>query len=667
MRLGNGKPVDEEVVSMLIMMLDRINELAKVFRKARDRYEDGQSSEFNIRLVGQAKKGKQYDLPTVDEIAGYHDQIPYNSTVESQVRRSFMTMREYYAYQIQTRLTDGMTITKGGRLFHQYIVDAYTTIEQERLRFIALNQKKLRADLYNNVYDAVESGEADAKRIGKRIILPSSFLAGPQYMVEKYHDAMAICRWFGNPDLFITFTSNPNWPELTEHLQTYTTEGSNTRPDLQSRVFKMKLDEMVADFSKGVFFLVPVAVVYTIEFQKRGLPHAHILLWLEGASKNPEPAVIDRFISVELPDKETDPEGFQLVEQHMLHGLCGLDRPYSPCMENGVCSKKFPRQFEENITIDKSGYVVYQRRNDESKCVFKGVSRLDNQHVVPHNLHLLKKYKAHINVEWCCKTSAVKYLFKYITKGVDKATFVIVRPRKSKQKQGSKKEEPEAVDEISEYLDCRYVSACEAVWRIFAFHIHYHKPAVISLQIHLRNQHRLLFDQKQCLESILSREDVEKTMLTEWMATNEKEKQSPNEGNNSEKKAFELTYVEFPKYYVWNTTKNWTRRKQGFTIGRIVHIHPSAGDLFYFRILLNIVKGATSFDDIKTVGGVIYGTYKEACYVRGLLDDDKEWHVVLKRHLNGQQVINYAIYLSRYCSIVKWLGHEIYGTKTGDT
>ncbi|XP_010451099.1 PREDICTED: uncharacterized protein LOC104733194 [Camelina sativa] len=700
---GKGKPVDEEIVGILVAMLDNINELAKVFRKARDRYEDGDCSEFNIKLVNQAKRGKQFDLPTTDEIAGlivgdfstatsgrdvilqfksselqrisdlhplymslqypllfpygdagYHEEIPYESSAESQVKRSYMTMREYYAYQIQTRLSEGMTIIKGGRLFHQYIVDAYTATEQERLRYIALNQKKLRADLYNNVYDAVERGETDAKRIGRRIILPSSFTAGPRYMVEKYHDAMAICRWFGNPDLFITFTANPNWPELTEHLQTYTTEGSNSRPDLQSRVFKKKLDEMLNDFNNGVFFPVPVAVVYTIEFQKRGLPHAHILLWLGGNMKNPEPAIIDSFISAELPDKEIDKEGFELVEQHMIHGPCGLDRPYSPCMENGICTKKYPRTFVDNTTIDKSGYVVYRRRNDDSKFVIKGLTRLDNRNVVPHNLNLLKKYMAHINVEWCCKTSAVKYLFKYITKGVDKATFVIVRPSKGKKKKGLNKEEAQPVDEISEYLDCRYVSACEAVWRIFAFHIHYHKPAVIRLHIHLQDQHRLLFDQLQRLESIISREDVEKTMLTEWMATNQREIDSPDVGYNSDIKAYDLTYMEFPKYYVWNTTKTWTRRKQGFAIGRIVHIHPSAGDLFYLRVLLNIVKGATCFDDIKTVAGVIYGSNKEACYIRGLLDDDKEWHDVLKevaQWASAYQIRYLFVTLLLYCEV----------------
>ena len=170
-----------------------------------------------------------------------------------------MTMREYYAHQIQTRPSEGMTIIKSGKLLHQYIVDTYTATEQERLRFLRLNQKQLRADLYTNVCDALDNGDTDAAHLGKKVILPSSFTAGPCYMSEKYQDAMAICRFYGNPHLFITFTANPNWVELKEHLDAYRGDSPNNRPDLECRVFKLKLNEMLSDFKKGVFFPKPVA------------------------------------------------------------------------------------------------------------------------------------------------------------------------------------------------------------------------------------------------------------------------------------------------------------------------------------------------------------------------------------------------------------------------
>uniref|UniRef100_A0A0D3DJU4 Helitron helicase-like domain-containing protein n=1 Tax=Brassica oleracea var. oleracea TaxID=109376 RepID=A0A0D3DJU4_BRAOL len=107
---------------------------------------------------------------------------------------------------------------QGGRVLHQYVVDFYTAIEEDRLRWARNNQDVLRAELYSNVLDAVSKGDTDAKIIGQRFILPPSFTGGPRYLVEKYHDALAICREYGNPNLFITMTANPNWREIKEHL-----------------------------------------------------------------------------------------------------------------------------------------------------------------------------------------------------------------------------------------------------------------------------------------------------------------------------------------------------------------------------------------------------------------------------------------------------------------
>ncbi|XP_033134461.1 uncharacterized protein LOC117127850 [Brassica rapa] len=526
---GKKTDLDESILRGLIKMLDENNELAKVFRMARDRYETGASEEYSIRILKNKERGRQFDLPQGDEIAGlivgdmsipnsdrdiivhprmdkpqrisylhpsymslqypllfpYGEQgyiektIPYSSEGYA-TKRSYVTMREYYAYQIHTRLTLPGTIVRSGRLFHQYIVDAYTAIEQERMTFYMLNQKKLRADLYNNVCDAILQGDASSKKMGKRIILPSSFTGGPRYMVENYRDAMAICRWYGNPDLFITITANPKWEEVTDHIREAGNENANDRPDIECRVFKMKLQELLKDFQDGVFFGPITAVVHTIEFQKRGLPHAHILLWLQETKQNPTAEDIDNFITSELPDKEADPEGFLLVEQLMMHGPCG-----PKCMNDNKCTKKFPRPYNDNTSINEAGYITYRRRYEETKFVMKGDAKLDNSYVVPHNLLLLKKYRAHINVEWCNRSSAIKYLFKYITKGVDMATMAIEKKRVGEQKT-EESESKEEINEIANYLECRYLSACEAAWRTFAFDIHERKPAVTRLPNILR-------------------------------------------------------------------------------------------------------------------------------------------------------------------------------------
>ena len=86
-----------------------------------------------------------------------------------------------------------------------------------------------------------------------------------------------------------------------------------------------------------------------------------------------------------------------------------------------------------------------------------------------------------------------------------------------------------------------------------------------------------------------------------------------------------LTYQEFPQHYVWNKqAKMWTRRKRGCSIGRMYFASPNLGERFYLRLLLTVVKGPISFENMRTVDGVIYESFKAACVARGLLEDDEE-------------------------------------------
>ena len=162
--------------------------------------------------------------------------------------------------------------------------------------------------------------------------------------------------------------------------------------------------------------------MYTIEFQKKGLLHAHLLLFLHPSSKYPTPDDIDKIIYAEIPSPETQPELYKLVGKHMLHGPCGLANENSPCMNKQKhCTKFFPKKFWDNTIVDHDGYPVYRRRDNTGHILKNGIA-LDNRHVVPHNKHLLMKYQAHINMEWCNQSSSIKYLFKYINKGYDRIT-----------------------------------------------------------------------------------------------------------------------------------------------------------------------------------------------------------------------------------------------------
>jgi len=127
-------------------------------------------------------------------------------------------MAEFYGYRLQHQDTYGIALLRGDRLRHQYIVDAYVAIEQSRLKYLRLNKKKLRADLYQGLQDAIVASDNSVAAIEQRIILPSSFTVGPRHMVQNYQDAMAICRWVGCLDAFVTFTCNPQWLEIKRAL-----------------------------------------------------------------------------------------------------------------------------------------------------------------------------------------------------------------------------------------------------------------------------------------------------------------------------------------------------------------------------------------------------------------------------------------------------------------
>ena len=352
--------------------------------------------------------------------------------------------------------------------------------------------------------------------------------------------------------------------------------------------------------------------MYVIEFQKRGLPHAHILLWLEGYAKCKTGAEIDDLISAEIPCQANDPDGYKVVTEYMLHGPCGKDAKSAPCNIEGKCSKHFPKAFYPETTIDGDGYPVYRRRDNKVNVV-KGKFTFNNRYVVPYNRYLLIKYQAHINVEWCNRSRAIKYLFKYLNKGPDRATIVIEENIK-KADTGVPTQIVE-VDEIKNFLNCRYLGPCEAVWRLFSFDINFNYPSVMKLNYHLPNQNAITLRDSENLPALLQKEGINITMFTEWF-----------ELNKREPPARELTYAEIPTMYVWHEkARIWKLRKLKKCIGRMFYSNPASGERYYLRMVLNVAKGPESFEHLMTVNKVTYRTFKEVCFAYGLLNDDKEW------------------------------------------
>ncbi|KNZ73733.1 hypothetical protein J132_10006, partial [Termitomyces sp. J132] len=145
---------------------------------------------------------------------GFHTNIHSHFGPENQQRAPKVTQTAYYAYRLQKRTLEvNAALLWSGRLFQQYVVDAWASSEQNKLNWVRHNQKKIRAEVYQGVVDAAARDEAVTPQ-SHRVILPSSHTGSERQMQQLFQDSMAICRHFGKPDLFLTMTANPKCQKL---------------------------------------------------------------------------------------------------------------------------------------------------------------------------------------------------------------------------------------------------------------------------------------------------------------------------------------------------------------------------------------------------------------------------------------------------------------------
>ncbi|MBW0498906.1 hypothetical protein O181_038621 [Austropuccinia psidii MF-1] len=192
---------------------------------------------------------------------------------------------------------------------------------------------------------------------GKRIILPSTFIGGTRSILQLYQDAMALVKLYGKPSLFITMTANPRWPEIKDCL--VSNQVPSDRPDIISRVFKMKLDTLIRDLTINKRLGTVKSYVYTIEFHKRGIPHAHIILILAKNSIPNKSSQINTLVCAEMPHPTQEKKLFELVTTTMLHSPCkeGLQ-----CWTRFGCKYGYPKSYIPEKLICKDAYPAYRRR-----------------------------------------------------------------------------------------------------------------------------------------------------------------------------------------------------------------------------------------------------------------------------------------------------------------
>ncbi|KAK9064972.1 hypothetical protein SSX86_016355 [Deinandra increscens subsp. villosa] len=307
------------------------------------------------------------------------------------------------------------------------------------------------------------------------------------------------------------------------------------------------------------------------------LPHCHTLLWVADPFRITAPEQVDEFISAEIPDQATDPELYRIITETMVHGPCGPAGLSASCMVDGKCSKHYPMKHEPVTRFDQKGHVYYKRRAN-GPTISKNDISIDNCYIVPYNKAL------------------------------------------SRSEAGSS-EEP-VIDEIRNFVDGRFICPHEAAWRILNYNIHCRHPAVQALAVHLEGKQNISFRDNNLLEQVLENPMAGKTTLTEWLRNNRYDPSGRH-----------LRYVDYLSEYKWVVDgKCWARRtsKKEPAIGRVVYIHPTGGELFYMRMLLNHQVGCRSFVNIRTIDGVVMPTYRVACEKLGLIGDDREWELAFQ-------------------------------------
>ncbi|KAL5158793.1 hypothetical protein HKD37_15G043187 [Glycine soja] len=295
--------LDEQIIIAIKDMLVHHNHYAQKFRMARNKLHSTAVPDLKMKLISQRQTdGRLYNLPTTTEVAalivsdehladkrdiilekqsgllkrihelhpaylplqypllypkgedGYRLNIPHKDHANIHTaKRKQVTLREYFCYRLQSRTNEAHTILHSRRLFQQWIVDGYCMIESQKLNYVRQHQQQLRVDKYINLTGSNDHPETLGRDGGKRIILPSSFVGSQRYMEQLYFDGMVICGHLGFPDLFLTMTCNPTWLDIQRKVAQSNLTPNNC-PDIITRVFKIKLNQLMNDLKHGNIF-----------------------------------------------------------------------------------------------------------------------------------------------------------------------------------------------------------------------------------------------------------------------------------------------------------------------------------------------------------------------------------------------------------------------------
>jgi hypothetical protein len=491
--------------------------------------------------------------------------------------------REHFVHHMAT-LREEFVCAVSGRLINlniKYLAETERTLAQEN---------ELRAD----------AGDEAPKESGMRTFIPPSLTDSDAYWHDVATRCFAISAKFGAPTFFLTFTMNPYWPEY----QALKRESGNFGDSaIMAIVFKEKLSGLMMFLKRRRTLGTIFAFVWRIEYQRRGLPHAHLLFWTDFQTQIVES--VDSVISVRYPkvspfldDEEAVADFRVLIESYQKHHhsrRCGV--PPGPCRFG------YPQPAVPRTTIRRLRY-----------CFARDV---DGGDIVPHNPFLLAHFRCHHCLEVIHSDQAIGYVLKYCTKNPD-AGHVHLRPVLYEGHVIT----PD--NRLEYYAATRIASAPEAFAGICGFWRHHMKPRVRSLGIHLPGKKIVMtsggadrpvqVDVPSPLERYLGRplgHRYEILTFMEYYAEYSVESKRRSESSDPDQCQ--------PLYYA--------NRMQKPILCMLHSVHPRDRERFALRLLLRNFP-ARSWEELRTRNGRIWDTFDEAAHEAGLVSDRDDEAVI---------------------------------------
>ena len=464
-----------------------------------------------------------------------------------------------------------------------------------QIQMSLLSQKEALNGLNESVS---ESYDKDKNQFGIKTFIPATFTGSPAYWNSVAKNGFYLSMILGAPTFFITMTENPHWHEIS---------ALNTEKDIMmnsvllARIFYQKKNSLISYIKKSKIFGEVKGYLWRDEYQKRGLPHCHILLWTDFDTS--DTLELDKKVTCRLPLE--DPYITNEIRTNQLKELSKTFMTHT-CTQRcggltGKCCYGFPKTPHDATTIENNRVEFARNEGDEL--------------IVPHSPKLLALFRSHIDVEPVLSTSSIGYVLKYATKDSDSGDISFENIKYCGQEIGEN-------DQLRRYAATHIVSAPEAYNSICGLRRQEMSPTIELLPIHEEGDRKIVVRRNETKEDIVKKIETSMSKLERYFA-----RPLLPEFDN-------LKFCEYYSYYVVSKGTGGTpdrgdpvfsirlKRKRSFCAIKFVKL--TDHELFALRLLLQEIP-AHSFDELRAG----FATFWEAAKDLGLVENGQEFQTIM--------------------------------------